>query len=105
MYDRCKRLIWLNPEPRNSWNVGDSEMAEIHGLIATRRTSATRSCILSASSAICSERSTDAKPMSDITSTEDSFTGAAGKTTADLRSHGHRRYGAAADGFVLGIEP
>jgi len=26
MYDRCKRLIWLNPEPRNSWNVGDSEM-------------------------------------------------------------------------------
>ncbi|MDA1074921.1 MAG: VWA domain-containing protein [Proteobacteria bacterium] len=26
MYDRCKRLIWLNPEPRNSWNVGDAEM-------------------------------------------------------------------------------
>lgn len=26
MYDRCKRLIWLNPEPRNSWSVGDSEM-------------------------------------------------------------------------------
>ena len=26
MYDRCKRLIWLNPEPRNTWNVGDSEM-------------------------------------------------------------------------------
>jgi len=26
MYERCKRLIWLNPEPRNSWNVGDSEM-------------------------------------------------------------------------------
>lgn len=26
LYDRCKRLIWLNPEPRNSWNVGDSEM-------------------------------------------------------------------------------
>jgi uncharacterized protein with von Willebrand factor type A (vWA) domain len=26
MYDRCKRLIWLNPEPRNSWGVGDSEM-------------------------------------------------------------------------------
>ena len=26
LYDRCKRLIWLNPEPRNSWFVGDSEM-------------------------------------------------------------------------------
>lgn len=26
MYDRCKRLIWLNPEPRNSWGAGDSEM-------------------------------------------------------------------------------
>jgi uncharacterized protein with von Willebrand factor type A (vWA) domain len=26
MYDRCKRLIWLNPESRNSWAVGDSEM-------------------------------------------------------------------------------
>jgi uncharacterized protein with von Willebrand factor type A (vWA) domain len=26
MYDRCKRMIWLNPEPRNSWGVGDSEM-------------------------------------------------------------------------------
>lgn len=26
LYDRCRRLIWLNPEPRNSWFVGDSEM-------------------------------------------------------------------------------
>ena len=26
LYDRCKRLIWLNPEARTSWNVGDSEM-------------------------------------------------------------------------------
>jgi len=26
LYDRCKRLIWLNPEPRNSWSVGDAEM-------------------------------------------------------------------------------
>lgn len=26
MYDRAKRLIWLNPEPRNSWYVGDAEM-------------------------------------------------------------------------------
>ena len=26
MYERCKRLIWLNPEPRNSWQVGDAEM-------------------------------------------------------------------------------
>lgn len=26
IYDRCKRLIWLNPEPRNSWFVGDAEM-------------------------------------------------------------------------------
>ena len=26
MYDRCKRLIWLNPESRLSWSTGDSEM-------------------------------------------------------------------------------
>jgi uncharacterized protein with von Willebrand factor type A (vWA) domain len=26
MYDRCKRLIWLNPESRNAWYVGDAEM-------------------------------------------------------------------------------
>lgn len=26
LYDRCKRLIWLNPEPRSSWNLGDAEM-------------------------------------------------------------------------------
>ncbi len=26
MYDRCKRVIWLNPESRNSWFVGDAEM-------------------------------------------------------------------------------
>ena len=26
MYDRSKRLIWLNPESRNTWNVGDAEM-------------------------------------------------------------------------------
>jgi len=26
LYDRSKRVIWLNPEPRNAWNVGDSEM-------------------------------------------------------------------------------
>lgn len=26
MYDRSKRIIWLNPEGRLSWNTGDSEM-------------------------------------------------------------------------------
>ncbi len=26
MYDRSKRLIWLNPEPRSSWFLGDAEM-------------------------------------------------------------------------------
>jgi len=26
MYDKSKRIIWLNPEPRNSWTVGDAEM-------------------------------------------------------------------------------
>ena len=26
MYDRCKRLIWLNPESRSTWTVGDAEM-------------------------------------------------------------------------------
>ncbi len=26
MYDRAKRVIWLNPESRASWNTGDAEM-------------------------------------------------------------------------------
>ena len=26
MYDRCKRVIWLNPESRNTWSTGDAEM-------------------------------------------------------------------------------
>ena len=26
MYDRAKRVLWLNPEPRATWNVGDAEM-------------------------------------------------------------------------------
>jgi uncharacterized protein with von Willebrand factor type A (vWA) domain len=26
LYDRSKRVIWLNPEPRSMWNTGDSEM-------------------------------------------------------------------------------
>jgi uncharacterized protein with von Willebrand factor type A (vWA) domain len=26
MHDRCRRLIWLNPEPPPFWNTGDSEM-------------------------------------------------------------------------------
>ena len=26
LYDRAKRVIWLNPEPRTMWNTGDSEM-------------------------------------------------------------------------------
>ncbi len=26
MYDRAKRVIWLNPEPKMSWTVGDAEM-------------------------------------------------------------------------------
>ncbi|HPI93388.1 MAG TPA: VWA domain-containing protein [Deltaproteobacteria bacterium] len=26
MRERCRRVIWLNPEPENSWNTGDSEM-------------------------------------------------------------------------------
>ena len=26
MYDRSKRIIWLNPEAKLSWNTGDSEM-------------------------------------------------------------------------------
>ena len=26
MYDRAKRVLWLNPEPRTTWNVGDAEM-------------------------------------------------------------------------------
>ena len=26
LHDRCRRLIWLNPEPRAMWNTGDSEM-------------------------------------------------------------------------------
>ncbi len=26
IYDKSKRIIWLNPESRNSWTVGDAEM-------------------------------------------------------------------------------
>ena len=26
IYNRSKRVIWLNPESRNTWNVGDAEM-------------------------------------------------------------------------------
>ena len=26
IYDRAKRVIWLNPESRNSWTTGDAEM-------------------------------------------------------------------------------
>lgn len=26
MRSKCKRIIWLNPEPLNSWDTGDSEM-------------------------------------------------------------------------------
>ena len=26
MRERCRRVIWLNPEPESSWNTGDSEM-------------------------------------------------------------------------------
>ena len=26
MYDRSKRVLWLNPEPRATWNMGDAEM-------------------------------------------------------------------------------
>jgi uncharacterized protein len=26
LFQRCKRLIWLNPEPRSLWNTGDSEI-------------------------------------------------------------------------------
>ncbi len=26
MYDRAKRVIWLNPESRSTWNTGDAEM-------------------------------------------------------------------------------
>jgi uncharacterized protein with von Willebrand factor type A (vWA) domain len=29
IHDRCKRLIWLNPEPRSMWNTGDSEMRHV----------------------------------------------------------------------------
>jgi len=25
LYERCKRVIWLNPEPRSFWGTGDSE--------------------------------------------------------------------------------
>jgi uncharacterized protein with von Willebrand factor type A (vWA) domain len=26
LYERCKRVIWLNPEPKSMWNTGDSDM-------------------------------------------------------------------------------
>ena len=44
MYDRSKRVIWLNPESRNTWNVGDAEMRKYTAYIHQAR-SAIRSCI------------------------------------------------------------
>jgi uncharacterized protein with von Willebrand factor type A (vWA) domain len=29
MYERSRRLIWLNPEPRAMWNTGDSEIRHV----------------------------------------------------------------------------
>ena len=29
IHDRCRRVIWLNPEPRAMWNTGDSEMRHV----------------------------------------------------------------------------
>ena len=29
IYERCRRLLWLNPEPRSMWNTGDSEMRHV----------------------------------------------------------------------------
>ncbi len=29
VYNRCKQVIWLNPERRNRWETGDSEMRKI----------------------------------------------------------------------------
>ena len=26
VYDKAQRVIWLNPEPKSSWTVGDAEM-------------------------------------------------------------------------------
>lgn len=26
IYNQCRRVIWLNPEPKSFWNMGDSEM-------------------------------------------------------------------------------
>jgi hypothetical protein len=26
MRDRCRRVVWLNPETEQFWNTGDSEM-------------------------------------------------------------------------------
>jgi uncharacterized protein with von Willebrand factor type A (vWA) domain len=26
LYERCRRLIWLNPEPKSLWDTGDSDM-------------------------------------------------------------------------------
>ena len=31
MRDRCRRLIWLNPETRQFWYSGDSEMRTYEG--------------------------------------------------------------------------
>ena len=28
LYQRCKKILWLNPEPKTFWNTGDSEMKQ-----------------------------------------------------------------------------
>ncbi len=29
IHERARRVIWLNPEPRSFWNIGDSEMQRL----------------------------------------------------------------------------
>ena len=31
IHERARRVIWLNPEPRAFWNLGDSEMRRLSG--------------------------------------------------------------------------
>jgi uncharacterized protein with von Willebrand factor type A (vWA) domain len=37
LYERAKRLVWLNPENRGSWGTGDSEMLRFESYCSLAR--------------------------------------------------------------------
>ena len=55
LYDRSKRVIWLNPEARLAWNTGDSEMRK-YGAYSHQVEECNFLCTLNALWVICCVR-------------------------------------------------